>query len=200
MNKYKLLPVQGNAKIRVGILGGTFNPAHEGHRDISLEAIKRLKLNYVIWLVSPQNPLKNDDVRGSLNKRVEFAEEAKHSNKILVRDIEKYFRNNFTANSIKRVKAMHRGIDFIWLMGADNMMQIHKWHKWKKIFKQVYVAVFDRCNYGIKVINSKSAHNFPSFKMLSYANNTNFKKGDWCFFRIKQNPVSSTEIRSKLKT
>lgn len=87
--------------MRVGILGGTFNPAHEGHRYISLEAIKRLNLNYVVWLVSPQNPLKSENVKGSLHTRVETAGFAKHSNKILVNDIEKYFKNNFTANSLK---------------------------------------------------------------------------------------------------
>lgn len=199
MNRYKLLPILGNKKIRVGILGGTFNPAHEGHRYISLEAIKRLKLNFVIWLVSPQNPLKTENVKGSLDKRVEIAKEVKQSNKILISDIEKYFKNNFTVNSLKRIKKIHPGVEFIWLMGADNMAQIHRWYQWKQIFKHTYVAVFDRSNFGIKINKTRAASIFSSHKILNYANNTNFKSGKWCIFRIKQNQISSTQIRNRLK-
>ncbi|MBA8667121.1 nicotinate (nicotinamide) nucleotide adenylyltransferase [Holosporaceae bacterium 'Namur'] len=199
MSRFRLLPVSGNAKIRVGILGGTFNPAHEGHRYISLEAIKRLNLDYVVWLVSPQNPLKSEDVKGSLNTRVEIAENTKHSNKIIVSDIEKYFKNNFTANSINRIKKMHGNVEFVWLMGADNMMHIHKWYQWKQIFRRSYVVVFDRFSFGIKVNKSKAANIFPSHKMLNYGNVTNFKNKNWCFFKIRQNPISSTQIRSRLK-
>lgn len=197
MTRYKILPCNTNTKLRIGILGGTFNPAHEGHRYISLEAIKRLNLHYVIWLVSPQNPLKTLNVRDSLHIRTQTAKLIKRSNKILVSDIEKHFKNNFTVNSIKRLKQMHPLVKFVWIMGADNILQIHKWHQWKDIFEQVHVSVFDRLDYGVKAARSKAAYNFPSFKMLCHGNISKLSPGKWSFFRIKQNQLSSTQIRSE---
>src|SRR5690349_20857969 len=128
MNKFKLLPV--NTKLNIGILGGTFNPAHLGHKYLSEEAIKRLNLDYVIWLVSPQNPLKSEHVRDLLNERVLIAKTVKCSRRILVSDVERYFKDTFTVNTLVRLKKMHPYINFIWLMGADNMINIHKWYKW----------------------------------------------------------------------
>jgi nicotinate-nucleotide adenylyltransferase len=197
MSRYSLLPVR-NARVRVGLLGGSFNPAHEGHRYISLEAIKRLKLDYVVWLVSPQNPLKKLNIRNSLKERRETASNIKNSNKIIISDIEKNFKNTYTINTLKSLKRMHKQVSFIWIMGADNMMQVHKWYKWKEIFKEVFVAVFDRNEHANKLAKCKAAYNFPNHWEITEANNKKLKPGRWCFFKIKKNPLSSTEIRNRL--
>ena len=136
ISRYKLLP-DFDSRARVGILGGSFNPAHEGHRYITIEAIKMLNLDYVIWLVSPHNPSKDKNILQPLEDRVRYAKKISNHKKIIITDIEKFFTTNYTANTIERIKKMHPFANFIWIMGADNMLHINKWHFSAKIFANV---------------------------------------------------------------
>ena len=133
---------------RIGILGGSFNPAHDGHRHISLEALKRLRLDEVWWLVSPQNPLKPQEGMAPFEDRIEKAKSVADHPRIRVTDIEKGFATTYTAETLARLCRRFPNQRFVWLMGADNLSQISRWNRWTRIFHTVPVAVFDRPSYS----------------------------------------------------
>jgi nicotinate-nucleotide adenylyltransferase len=128
----------------VGILGGSFNPAHEGHLHISLLALKLLKLDEVWWMVSPQNPLKSADGMAPLEDRLTEARALVRHPNIRITDIESRLGTTNTAESLAVLKRGFPKTRFVWLMGADNLKQISRWHQWTRIFNQVPIAVFDR--------------------------------------------------------
>ena len=129
---------------RVGLLGGSFNPAHDGHRHISLEAHKRLQLDEVWWLVSPQNPLKNTDDMPPLETRLETARHVARSSRIRVSDIESNLGTSYTAESVVALKSRFAATRFVWLMGADNLLQLPMWRDWKTLFQSVSHCGFSR--------------------------------------------------------
>ncbi|RZI46027.1 nicotinate-nicotinamide nucleotide adenylyltransferase [Rickettsiales endosymbiont of Peranema trichophorum] len=204
MARLSVIPCR-DANIRVGILGGSFNPAHTGHCHISLEAIKRLHLSYVVWLVSPQNPLKALNIKASLDQRVTFAKSVACSRKIIVSDIERHFPDCYTANSIARIMEMHPKTEFMWIMGADNMLQIHKWYRWWRIFELLPVVVFDRGEHIQNLRNSKAGAMYSASSIISgsnaYSNDDAgaAKHTDWYFLKIKKEYSSSSQLRSVLQ-
>ncbi|AEI88742.1 nicotinate (nicotinamide) nucleotide adenylyltransferase [Candidatus Midichloria mitochondrii] len=191
----KLLPMQ-DSDIRVGLLGGSFNPAHSGHLHISLQAIELLNLDYVIWLVSPQNPLKSN-MKDSLEKRVSYAKLiSQHEKKIIVSDVEKLFPTTYTSETIKILKHVYPKVKFVWIMGADNMLQVHKWHSWRDIFDAVFVAVFDREEYAEGVIASEASKCYNTVDVdLGDSRKNNLDSGHWHLFKIPKSPLSSTILR-----
>ena len=129
--------------MKVGLLGGSFNPAHEGHLHVSLEAIKRLNLDMVVWLVSPQNPLKPAHMYQSLAERVRQAKRISQHPKIKISTIEESFKSNYTYNTLRKITNMHPNTDFIWLMGLDNMDTFTQWYRWKDIIGLLPIVIFD---------------------------------------------------------
>ncbi|WHQ47131.1 MAG: nicotinate (nicotinamide) nucleotide adenylyltransferase [Candidatus Midichloria sp.] len=191
----KLLSMQDTG-IRVGLLGGSFNPAHSGHLHVSLKAIELLNLECVIWLVSPQNPLKSN-MWNSLDRRVLYARLiARNEKRIIVSDVEKSFPTTYTSETIKILKNTYPHVKFVWMMGADNMLQVHKWYNWKDIFESVFVAVFDREEYAEEVIASEASkcYNMIDIALEDFKKN-NLDKRHWYFFRILKSPLSSTMLR-----
>ena len=185
-----------NRKIRVGILGGSFNPAHEGHIHISLIAKKRLNLDEVWWLVSPQNRLKIESIISTYKKRLYFARElTSHHRAIRVLDLE-YINKIFTSNkTVNFLKNKTQNTRFVWLIGSDVLLNFHKWIKPKEISKNFPVAVIERPSYSYKVINILGAsilgkrHKNIKFKLLNYS------KPSWSFLRGKLNNTSSSKIK-----
>ena len=147
------------AGMRIGLLGGSFNPAHEGHRAMSLYALKRLGLNQVWWLVSPHNPLKPEKNMAPLASRLEKARMAARHPKIMVTDIETRIGTRYTADTLSILRARFSRTHFVWLMGADNLRQIPRWRRWTDIFKEMPVAVFRRPGCAIE---GKAARRFAS--------------------------------------
>ena len=127
----------GSRKRAIGLLGGSFNPAHEGHRMISLIALKRLGLDEVWWLVSPQNPLKPVAGMAPFAERLASARAVAGHRRIKVSDIETRLGTHFTRDTLKRLAQRRRQHDFVWLMGADNLVQFPKWEGWQEIFNTV---------------------------------------------------------------
>ncbi|HYD19796.1 MAG TPA: nicotinate-nucleotide adenylyltransferase, partial [Patescibacteria group bacterium] len=121
----------------VGLLGGSFNPAHDGHRHISLYALRLLGLDAVWWMVSPQNPLKSAKEMASLATRMAGAIAASHHPKIHVTDIEQHLNTRYTADTLRALQARFPRTKFVWLMGTDNLRQFHRWQEWQEIFKMV---------------------------------------------------------------
>ncbi|WP_321395164.1 nicotinate-nucleotide adenylyltransferase [Emcibacter sp.] len=200
-SRFPLLP--GGDKWRgmtIGLLGGSFNPAHAAHREISLSALKRLGLDHVWWLVSPQNPLKGTGDMASLDRRVKQAQKVAAHPKITVMDLESRLTSNYTADTIRTLVERFPEVRFVWLMGADNLGQFDKWQKWEEIARLVPFAIFDRPGYSMSAIASKAAQRFRRQRLNeAYASLLSLKKPPaWIFCHGRKNPLSATEIRKKM--
>lgn len=184
-------------RITVGLLGGSFNPAHEGHRYISLEAIKRLGLDEVWWLVSPQNPLK--PTRGMLpfEERVTLAKKNANHPKIFVSTIEQYFQTRYTYDTLLKIKEKYPKIRFIWLMGEDNLVQFPKWQRWRDIVENIPIVVFCRGNNTYKALHSIMAYRYAKYRCtgLTIRNIRLKKPPSWVFLPIRKHPASATALR-----
>lgn len=128
----------------VALLGGSFNPAHEGHFHIARLALKRLGAGHVWWMVSPQNPLKSTNGMAPMERRFASAQaQANHPN-MIVTDIETRMGTQYTVDSLRVLKKYFPHTRFIWVMGEDNLSTIERWQKWRDLFKMVHVAIFHR--------------------------------------------------------
>ncbi len=132
-----------------GLLGGSFNPAHGGHRDISLFACDALDLDELWWLVSPGNPLK-DKARdmAPLKARLASAQKMSRRSRIKATAIERELGTRYTINTLRALKKRHPGRQFIWIMGADNLAIFHKWRAWRDIAREMPIAVIARPGYN----------------------------------------------------
>ena len=183
--------------MKIGILGGSFNPAHKGHLYISNIALKLLQLDEIWWLVSPQNPLKHSFIKNSIKERVYAARKISKGYKIRVEDLESRFNTNLTAKTLKILLERYRGTRFIWLMGADNLNEMNKWFSWKNIFNTMPIAVFDRGVYSYSIINSIAGKRYFSnlHKRKNSTSIFNTPLPSWKFIHNSKNPLSSTNIR-----
>lgn len=184
---------------RIGLLGGSFNPAHAGHRHISLLALKTLALDEVWWLVSPQNPLKSRDGMAPMAARLASARTIARHPRIHPTDLESRLGTRFTADTLRLLKRRRPGVRFVWIMGADNLGQIHRWQRWIEIFRLVPVAVFDRPTYCYPALAGRAAQRFRAFRRPGAAASglASRKPPAWCFVAAARHPASATEIRQR---
>ena len=167
-------------KKRIGILGGSFDPAHKGHLAISKEAAKRFKLKKIIWAITKKNPLKKKS-KTSLSERIQGCKKiTKQTDFIKVKFYEKMIKSNKTINLINYFYK-NKSNEIYFLMGADNLVNFHKWHKWKTISQKCKIIVFDRQGYKKKSLNS------ITFKRL---NNQSLK-----FIKFNKVNISSSQLR-----
>jgi nicotinate-nucleotide adenylyltransferase len=185
--------------LRIGLLGGSFNPAHAGHFAISLYALRRLQLDQIWWLVSPQNPLKSKKDMGRLDVRIAQAHGLARHPKIRVMDLESKLGTRYTVDTLIQLKRRFPHTDFIWLMGADNLRQMPRWKQWAKIFLLVPVAVFRRPAYAIGRGSGKVALRFSrAWRPASSAKNlAQCQAPAWLVLDNPLNNVSATAIRNK---
>jgi nicotinate-nucleotide adenylyltransferase len=149
--------------MRIGLLGGSFNPPHEAHRAISLFALKRLGLDRVWWVVSPPNPLKDPSTLPSLEGRLDAARKTPRHPRI---DVTGFSGGSpYTVDLLAALKRRLPGVQFVWLMGADNLAELHRWHDWEQIFARVPIAVFDRPGYRLKARASRAAQRFLDYRV-----------------------------------
>ncbi|MCW9045965.1 MAG: nicotinate-nucleotide adenylyltransferase [Alphaproteobacteria bacterium] len=191
-----------NPPKKVALLGGSFNPAHEGHLHISLMALRRLKVDQVWWLVSPQNPLKPVKGMAPLGERLASARlQAKHPC-IKVMDLESQLGTFYTAHMLKALTQQFKGSKFLWVMGADNLEQIPLWKDWEKIFSTVSVAVFDRPGYALKALSGKAAQRFSKDRIgeNKAGSLVMLAPPRWVFLHGVLHPASSTQIRASKNT
>lgn len=183
----------------IGLLGGSFNPAHGGHLHITLYALKKLKLDAVWWLVSPKNPLKAKDSLASYAQRLESSRVmAKQHPRIVVSDIEAKMGTRYSWQTIQMLKRRYPGTRFVWLMGADNLAQFHRWRRWQKILQELPVVVFDRAPYSHTSLRSKALIYSRKFRVPP-ADFTPAKPAPCLsFVHLKRDALSSTALRKKL--
>ena len=167
-------------KNKIGILGGSFDPAHRGHLAISKEAIKRYKLKKIIWAITKKNPFKKIS-NVSLLVRIQYCKKIISKNNLIkVKFYENIVKSNKTIDLINYLKR-NKKIEIFFLMGADNLISFHKWHKWKAISQKCNIIVFDRHGYKKKSLNSLT------FKRL---NNKKLK-----FIEFNKVNISSSQLR-----
>ena len=188
----------GAGRQRIGLLGGSFNPAHEGHLYISREALKRLQLDQVWWLVSPQNPLKPEAGMAPLAKRAAHACEIARHPRIRVTTIEARLGTRYTVDTLARLRRRFPAAQFVWLMGADNLLQMPKWRRWTQIFNTVSIAVFARQSYDFKALAGVAAHRFRAERVSAdrlpgLAGQT---PPAWAYVPLRRHPATATDIRS----
>ncbi len=185
--------------LRIGLLGGSFNPAHEGHLHISRLGLAKLRLDEVWWLVSPQNPLKPVRGMAALATRVRIARAVARHPRIRVTAIESELGTTYTADTLGRLTERHPDVRFVWLMGADNLIQISRWRDWRAIFGLVPVAVFARPTYSLPALASTAARQFARARIPETAAGVlaDVRPPAWAFFRIRPHAASATAIRAR---
>ena len=167
--------------IKIGVLGGTFDPAHKGHLIISRIAKRKIKLNYIIWYITRKNPFKK-------RPKIAVVERIKISKKITKKDtfikiefLEPKINSKKTIDLIRFLKKINTTLDIFFIMGADNLIEFHKWNRWKEIVKLAKIIVFDRQGYKSKSLNSIAVKKIH--------------KDRWKFIKLKKVNISSSQIR-----
>ncbi|QDC08459.1 nicotinate-nucleotide adenylyltransferase [Oceanicola sp. D3] len=182
----------------VGLLGGSFDPAHEGHVHVTREALKRFGLDAVWWLVSPGNPLKS---RGPapMGERIAEARALLADPRVVVTGIEARLGTRYTAETLAGVQRLYPRVHFTWLMGADNLAQFHLWDRWQDIMATVPVGVIARPGQRLSARMSKAAERFARSRLPAAASHTlpRATPPAWCFINIPMSHQSSTAIRAK---
>ena len=189
----------GNAR-KIGLLGGSFNPAHSGHLHISLEALKRLGLDEVWWLVSPQNPLKKASDLEAYELRLSTAHALADHPRIRVCDLEAKHGLHYTIDTLRYLQAHHRDVQFVWLMGADNLAGFHRWRSWREIAARVPIAILDRAPYGMRALHARFALQYARWRVASSAAATLAVASAprWAYLTIPRHPLSATYLRKTL--
>lgn len=182
----------------IGLLGGSFDPAHEGHAHITREALKRFGLSQVWWLVSPGNPLKS---RGPapLEERMARARRVMQHPRVTLTDIEARLGTRYTAQTLAALCARAPGVRFVWLMGADNLAQLHLWRDWHWIMENVPVGVLARPGQRMSARMSHAAFVYRDYRIpgrFAQALAT-ARAPAWCFVNVPMLDVSSTAIRAQ---
>jgi nicotinate-nucleotide adenylyltransferase len=158
------IPLYTNG-MRVGLLGGSFNPPHVAHRAISLFAIKRLKLDRVWWLVTPGNPLKQHGALPDLDERSEAARAMANDPRIDVSCLEAVIGTRYTVDTITYLRRRASGLRFVWIMGADNLAQFHRWQNWRRIASEVPIAVIDRPPQSFRALAAPAAQALARYRL-----------------------------------
>jgi len=183
---------------RIGILGGSFNPAHRGHLHVSQEALRLLQLDEVWWMVSPQNPLKPVNGMADVEIRIASANSFAKHRKIKVTDVEIELGTTYTAETLTKLRTIYPKARFVWLMGADNLIQISEWKDWQEIFRTVPIAVFTRPTYTRRALTGFAAKRFARHRINEGRVNrlSVMRPPAWSFLHIKPDIISATRVRA----
>ncbi len=184
--------------MKIGILGGSFNPAHRGHLHISLAALQLLALDEIWWLITPRNPLKAANELLDLEQRLATAQEITKQHKIKVSSIEDPKNTNYSINLINELQQNYPEHKFIWLIGEDNGCNFDKWYKWQEIVETINIAIFPRNNLAEKFKQSPFYKHYGNYQLdREPALLIEKKPPYWCYLNIPEIDISATELRKK---
>lgn len=194
------LPPFGDGQ-RIGLFGGSFNPAHRGHYMVALYALHRLQLDWVWWLVSPQNPLKDPKETDEYGKRLAYTRRIARHPRFIVTDLEEQIHTRYTAQTLEALKGAFKRGHFVWIMGADSLANLHRWHHWTDIMESVPVAVLARPGYSIRALQSPAATRYASCRVPQHlaASLPLRRPPAFCFVTMPLRKESSTAIRNRRK-
>ncbi len=182
----------------IGLLGGSFDPPHAGHVHITKAALKRFGLDHVWWLVSPGNPLKADGP-APLVQRMQAARAMMRHPRVRVTDVEARLGTRYTAQTLAALRMRYPGVRFVWLMGADNLAQFHRWQDWRWIMETVPIGVLARPGDRISARVSRAARVYARAKLPKQAAHVLGRKAApaWSFVNLPLSDQSSTAIRAR---
>lgn len=196
------------AGLTVGLYGGSFNPAHAGHGHVARAALNHLKLDSLWMMVSPGNPLKNNagDMASDVTRTKSLLPYSKHP-KIIISDVEQILGTSYSVDTIEKLIKIMPLTNFIWIIGADNLVNFHLWKRWRDIAHMLPIAVFDRPMYSTKALHSRYANEFNRFRLPKNQLLSGQIRGRtpkrclpaWSFITIPRHPASSTNIRRTMK-
>jgi nicotinate-nucleotide adenylyltransferase len=186
---------------RVGLFGGSFNPPHEGHLHVAEAALERLRLDRVVWLVSPQNPLKAGQESLTLRARMEAVRRLARDPRMIVSDFESRAGSPFTIDTIRALKAAFPEVDFVWLMGSDNLRGFHRWRDWRSIARALSMAVVARPGSALAGRHSIFGRRFAEAEVDErHADRLpDLAPPAWSLIRAGWSHASSTAIRARLR-
>lgn len=184
--------------MRVGLYGGSFNPAHEGHAHVAETARRRLGLQLVVWLVSPQNPLKASHDTAPLGARMASARAQADGPSMVVSDLESRLGVNYTVDALRLLKARYPLVRFVWIMGADGLAQFHRWRGWTQILQTVPTAVIARPSVSLRARLAPAARRFAHARIPLAASHrlADMSPPAWVFLDGPLNFQSSTRLRA----
>ena len=187
--------------MRVGLFGGSFNPAHTGHAHVAETALIRLNLDKVIWLVSPQNPLKPRHETPNLDERIAGARRMARGAAMIVSDAESRIGSRYTIDTLRLLRRRYPGVKFVWIMGADSLASFHRWRDWTQIMKSMPVAVISRPWAALKARTSPAARRFRHARRPASqaAILPGLRVPAWVYLRGPFNFASSTALRERLR-
>jgi nicotinate-nucleotide adenylyltransferase len=191
------IPFHANG-MRVGLLGGSFNPPHAAHRAISLFALKRLKLDRVWWLLTPGNPLKDNGRLQGLAERAKAAREVACDPRIDISCLEAVIGTRYTVDTIIHLRRRVSGVHFVWIMGADNLAQFHRWQNWRRIAAEVPIAVIDRPPESFRALAAPAAQALARYRLPANqaARLADQRAPAWVFLTGLKLNLSSTGLRN----
>ena len=195
----KISPLAG---MKIGLFGGSFNPAHQGHLELAKFALAKLQLDYVWWMVSPQNPLKPAYETKDFEARIRTTEKLARHPKFIVTGLERSLQTTTTAQTLEKLQPVLSKARFVWLMGADSFAGLHHWNDWRTIPYTLPIAVFDRPGWTAKSLAGTAAKSFKACQvneqhvsLLPY-----FNTPAWGFVPMPQRPESSTSLRAQTRS
>jgi nicotinate-nucleotide adenylyltransferase len=180
----------------IGLFGGSFDPAHGGHVHLTRQAMARMGLDGVWWLVTPANPLKARQPAPMANRLARAKAVMVHP-RVKITALEADLGTRATADTIHRLLALYPGVQFVWLMGADNLVQFHKWGRWRDILRSVPVGVLARPGHGVAARLSVAAQAFRAHRAARGETLRGHAPPVWCFVNMPMVDVSSSEIRAR---
>jgi nicotinate-nucleotide adenylyltransferase len=184
---------------RVGLMGGTFNPPHEGHAVCAVTALRRLELDQLWWMVTPGNPLKGHDGLPSLAERMAASRRLAADPRIKVTGFEAALGTPYTYETLRYVTRRLPGVDFVWVMGADNLAGFHRWQRWRDIARLVPMAVVDRPGWRLKALASPAALGLARYRVPETlaGNLPTLAPPAWALLSTRLSEASSTALRAK---
>jgi nicotinate-nucleotide adenylyltransferase len=185
------------ARLRIGLLGGSFNPAHEGHRAISLQAMKQLRLDRVWWLVSPQNPLKEARGMAPFEQRLASARSTAAGHpRLVVTDLEQRLGTRYSIDTLQWLTRRCRA-RFVWLIGADILLQLPEWRNWRRLVGLLPIAVVDREPYSYQALAGLVARRYAGSRRAERhaPDLAAAEPPAWVYLRLRRQKASSTAIR-----
>lgn len=190
----------------VGLFGGSFNPAHDGHAHVAETALRRLGLDRVVWLVSPQNPLKDPRESAPLAERMASAAEvarlAVTGPSMIISDVETRMGTQWTIDTLRALVARHPGVKFVWLMGSDNLASFHRWRGWTDIMRLMPMAVIARPGSLLDSRTAPAASRFADARVPAERARllSSMTAPAWTYLTAPLNPRSSTALRQAAKS
>ena len=187
--------------MQVGLFGGSFNPPHAGHALVAEIALRRLALDQLWWIVTPGNPLKSTRELAPLAERLLLSESVARDPRIKVTAFEASHNVRYTADTLSLIRSRNPGVDFVWIMGADNLRDFHRWQRWRKIAETFPIAVIDRPGSTLAFLSSVVAKTFDYARVdeVDAPRLAHMKAPAWTFIHGPRSSLSSSAIRQAAK-